>query len=296
LCRSGLAGTGFIDLPVTIVVFAVTSLCLRKDLAATGAPASSRTALCAFFAESFAYLRGVSGVAFFANDAIIDTTVAVVVFVVTDLLRWPFLTSARPPGSVGQTGLCSLFALAGANSTRLLCANFAGTTLVYFAIAIVVFAIAHLFGGLDLSKTGSPTIGCATILLPGSTDSLSDGGEISSIARALLACLAFFCWRRFVAFVFAGCRFFVTGVCSTAIPVNTAFSADPSNTEGSGGFAFGVFHTIQRNTTTLKPQQKAQYKKAGPQGPPMQTTHGIPTFKPGEDLSEVSETQEKSVN
>jgi hypothetical protein len=160
----------FVNCTVTVIVFVVAACFFCGLWRVAGFVGSC-------LADFFTYPAFV--LAFFA-DAIVDESVAVVVFVVADFGLWQDLVEAGAPNPV-STSLYAVFAESFVLRrgrpcvTGLGVAIFAITAIVYGAVAVIVFAVTVFFGWLDFflawipgavvanlkALFAKPLIGCA---------------------------------------------------------------------------------------------------------------------------------------
>lgn len=189
-CLAIVAGGGspaaFVHLAVAIVVdLVVASLGSRgEDLIVTSAPFSEGTALCSAFASSNAVGIGracITG----AADTVVDLAVAVVVDTVAGLGR-----SAARGAAYQFTVFTAQSALTSAVCTR---SARSGIAFVRAAVAVVIFSVARLGGGFDLSCASAP-FSAITALRASFAEADAFCRAWAGVAGLGLACAAF--WRR----------------------------------------------------------------------------------------------------
>jgi hypothetical protein len=280
-------GIIFVDLAVAVVVFAVAQIfCGGLDRTLTLTPfAVGVTGLLAFLTDpivgsTFALFAGVA-VTTFVNIAI-----AVVVFVVTGFFVGFYTVFAFTPFfSTVDTVLFAFFAGADIGSTILTVAGDTDTTFVFFAVTVVVFAIADLGAGLNFAVTLAPFAFVGTKLFTGTTDTIAhrafgasitgafatgfafEFGAVVSIrfgSRLTAICNGFFVW--FDRFLFGGGGDTFVGLAdadSLTVLCLATFDADPFDTGGVRGVAVTVECTdIAAHNTGLQPTQSEQKGQA----------------------------------
>jgi hypothetical protein len=148
--RAGASGV-FVYFAITIVVFFVADFSAGFDLTDTTAKCAVFAGLNARFADSFSGCSDRTAVTG-AGDAIVDTAVAIVVFVVADLgCRFDLLLAEGFALDAGSAPLSAGAFLTG-NRTAF---SGAGDCIVNTAVAIVIFAVAHFDSRLDLTDATS---------------------------------------------------------------------------------------------------------------------------------------------